>query len=188
MENGASPENRVVPHVDIAREEAIVGHHIPITHANIVTEMHSRHEEVAAPDMSGASFLRPPVDGNVFAKSVVVADDDLAGYRAAVVEVLWRGTDHGSVADEISGTEVDAIRKNGMRLNRAVVSYDDVIFNDGIGANFDIFSKASLGANESSGMDFQKDKPKPITGQQREWLDPRPEPGACQLNAQFTRE
>jgi len=105
-----------------------------------------------------------------------------------VIEVLRCRTDHRTIANEISGTKADAIRKDGMGLNRAVVSNDDMIFDNGVGADFDIFPKTSLGANESSGMDFQKDKPKPITGQQREWLDPRPERGPCQSNPQFTRE
>ena len=74
-------------------------------------------------------------------------------------EILWRGADHRAVADEISRPEADSIGQNRMGLDRAVIADEHMILDDREGSDFNIFSKAGRGADESGGMDFQNGRP-----------------------------
>jgi hypothetical protein len=138
MKNSAASEDNVVPDLRVPREEAIVCNHIAISECYVVPEMCAAHQEISVSDDGRCPLFSAAMNGHVFPERVVVANDHLAGNRRIVREILRTGTNDTPESHQVSMTQSHAIRENRVRLNRAVVSDLDVIFNDGEGADFNI--------------------------------------------------
>ena len=102
------------------------------------------------------------MNGDIFPKDIVIADEDFACGRGLMAEVLRSGADDGTITDEITVAERDAIRQNRMSLNDAVIAKGHPLFDNGIGADFHIGTQNGLRADKSCRVDVQEISPRAV--------------------------
>ena len=115
--------------------------HAMVEHMHVVADMHAVHNEVFIADGGGMVAVGAAGYHHVFADAVVVADVHLGGAAFHVVEILWRGTDHCILVDDVSAAHGGAFKNAGMGFDHAVVADDNAFLDVGEGAYFYVLSQ-----------------------------------------------
>ena len=90
----SSGKGSVVVHVHVATEQRGIGHHDPTADTTVVCDMGTGHEiAVTADGRETLFFFRGAIDGDSFAKDIVVTDLD-AGVTTLPAEVLGSRPDY----------------------------------------------------------------------------------------------
>ena len=121
-----------------------------------MSEVSPGHQHVVIADACGRTLGRSPMDGDIFPEDIVIADNHLALRLGVVAEILRRGSDDSTIADQIPRAQLDMIREDGVGLDGAVITYDHILLYDGTGADEDTLAKGCPWADNCSGMDVQE--------------------------------
>ena len=156
MKDRASPENHIVADLDIAGQQAVIGDHGAVSDIAVVTEMSPGHQHVVIADACGRPLGGSPVNGDIFPEDVVITYNHPAPRLGAMSEILRRGTDDGTIADQIPRPQSNMTREDGAGLDGAVVADDHIRFDDGTGTDGDTLAKRCPGVDNCSGVDVQE--------------------------------
>src|ERR1041384_626679 len=101
MHRGEAADNRVVAHLYMSGERAVVGKNNGVSHRAIVPDVRVGEKISTAPDARFAGRRRASVDRDEFAKRVLVANLEISRL-AAIFQIL------GLLADRAIGVELVA--------------------------------------------------------------------------------
>lgn len=145
VKRGSSTEKTAIADANVAGEQNIVCQHIVIADLDIVGEVHACHQKIVVANASNAAAFRASMDCDIFAQSIVLADD-YSRIRAGIkVQVLWVGTNDRAPTDAIVCGDGDISLDQDMACNVAVVADDNRAVNDRKWADANIFTDLSLG-------------------------------------------
>lgn len=95
-----------------------------------------------------------PVNGDVFAEGVVIADAKFGGLRLKA-EVLGKVSEHHPGMNAVAATDGGVAGDVNMRADDAFGTDLDMFINDGAGADPGIGADPGVRMNDSSGVDHQ---------------------------------
>jgi hypothetical protein len=96
-----------------------IRHHNPIAQLTVVTKVAIGHQQVVITDLGLFTFLRGPVDGDVFPNCVGIANYHLCGC-AAILEVLWLKTKAGAGENPVIGAKGQTAIEHHMGTNPGI--------------------------------------------------------------------
>ena len=153
MKNRTPAKNGSILHLDMPRQEAIVGDHDPVSHHGIMAHVHPYHQEVVVPHL-GCPFLPcGTVDSDIFPDDIVIPDLHVTSGVRLEGEILGIRAQDGTVSHGISLTHPDMTRDHGPGLNPATCSDHCPSPDQNSGPHLDIRGQLGGGINEGGGMD-----------------------------------
>ena len=131
MHGCVAGEKRTIKNRDVTREQNAVGKDDAVVDVRIMADMNIRHDEVVRADDGFSVGLGGAMNGDVFAKDIVVADAGARG-RAVVLQILRRITDDAARVELILGSDSQQAREINMRPDDAASAEFHASVNDRI--------------------------------------------------------
>ena len=102
VHQGEAAEDSPVTNLDMTGQGAIIDQHRIIADHTIVTDMNIGHQQIVITDGGlGPVLDRTPVDGDIFANSIVIADDEASGL-ITIFQIWRRLADTGELVDVVA--------------------------------------------------------------------------------------
>ena len=111
----------------------------------IMAHMDFVHKEIAIADARCAIGMDASCYDDVFTDAIVVAYLNVGGRAFYVMEVLWLGSDHGVLMDDVVVSYGCSGENGHMRHDDAIVANHNVFFNIGEWLDFYVFPQLCLG-------------------------------------------
>ena len=136
---------------DVTRDGGVVGKNGFVADFAIVGDVGVAQKEVMIPDLGGAFGSGTAVDGHVFAKGIVVTDDEL-GLLPLVFKILCAPSESREGKDEAALANDGIAFDNNVAAEFGVVTEDDIVANDTVGTNLTIGADFCFGRDDGSRM------------------------------------
>ena len=106
----------------------------------VVGDVRIGHDEAVTPDDRLPFGGRPPVDRDAFTQGRVVPDDDDC-FFSFEFQVLRNAGDNSSGEYLAIVPDTCSVQDDGVRVNMAIVTNDDIFFDDGEWLDRDVFAQ-----------------------------------------------
>ena len=132
-------------------------------HDNVMAEVTARHHIVVIADHGGGIRFQGPVNGDVLAEHVVVADHDPTNLRGPG-HMLRCSADHGMFAELVVASHGDARLDHGSAGHRAEISQLHVRLDGRESPNFHAYAEPGIRTHDGHRVDAHGG---PFTGERR---------------------
>ena len=130
MHNGIPRHNGTIVNMHMAAEQNSVDQNHVVKDPAIVSDMTVRHEKIVITDTGDSVFfLGTPIDGDAFAKAIVIADYDF-GIGILPADVLRVAPDHGIRPEAVVAADRGATNDHDMAFQICAIAKCDVRTND----------------------------------------------------------
>ena len=135
----------------MAAEQRTVGDDARVTDAAIVSDVGVGHQEIVVADARLPRVRRAPMDGDVLAEDVVVADFEARRF-AVVFHVLRRFAEHDAAVDGVITAHVQRTKQVSARTNDAAGPQMNLALDDHVGADLDVVVDLGLRGDQGGGV------------------------------------
>ena len=145
LDNGTGEDDAVLNQA-VAGNLSAVAEDAVVANLGVVADVGTLHEHVLVADDGLAAGMCGTVDDNVFADDVAIADDALR-LLATELEVLWQGTDDGTLMHLVALAHACAAADADEGEDDAVVAYLHVVLNINEGEYLTVVADFCFGAD-----------------------------------------
>ena len=130
MNAGAAADERALTHVDMTRQEHLVGQNNAIPHLTVVRDVRGGHQETVGADGRRCSRLGGTIDGDVFAQHRAIPNHDTRLGLRLEAQILWVTPDHGKRVHDNAIAEDAMPGDECMGVNDAISAETCTVFDD----------------------------------------------------------
>ncbi len=153
LDRAVAGEDAAVVQLDVAGDEGPVDERAVVADRGVVPQVAADHEHVPVADPGlAAAGDGPPVDGDVLAEDVAVADPE-RGRLAPIPLVLGALAEHGAVADEVVPAHLHRPAEAGVRLDDRPLADPDRPLDDRVRPDLDVEGQFRLGGDHGGRVD-----------------------------------
>lgn len=151
MHGGNASDDGAVFHGDVASKGSDVGHHNVIAELAIVRDVGVGEEVIVRTNYSSITVVGGAVDGDVFAKGVVVADAGVGG-ATGMFEVLRLEANAGEGVDCVGFAQLGVAGDDDVGMKSATLAKCDIRANDTVGTNVATFGDPGTLFDDGGGV------------------------------------